>query len=219
MHNVPVWIVGNKADLCLNVLATMRSHRHHHHHHHTLQNRQNRNHSSNRFIRAMNTTRSFSIFHPSVQHQSISPYEELTPACKEFSNLVRKQWKCNYIECSAKYNWRIMAIFRELLKSIDPILQQQQQSELLTSGQQQFQQQQQLQSSTIITLQSIGKDKEREKETFHKKTIGSIGTSADASNFPIDESVPSRATSPTEIQPNSSINQQTNNSNRMCRIV
>lgn len=100
MQNVPVWIVGNKADLCLNVLAQMRTHRHDHHHH---------NHRS--------------FLHPTIQHhQLVSPYEDLTPACKEFSNLVRKHWKCNYLECSAKYNWRIMTIFRELLKSIDPIM-------------------------------------------------------------------------------------------------
>lgn len=34
-------------------------------------------------------------------------------------NLVRKHWKCAYIECSAKYNWRVISIFKELMETID----------------------------------------------------------------------------------------------------
>nr|XP_009932820.1 PREDICTED: ras-like protein family member 10B [Opisthocomus hoazin] len=34
------------------------------------------------------------------------------------SNLVKKTWKCGYIECSAKYNWHILLLFSELLKSV-----------------------------------------------------------------------------------------------------
>ena len=30
------------------------------------------------------------------------------------SNLVKKTWKCGYIECSAKYNWHILLLFSEL---------------------------------------------------------------------------------------------------------
>ncbi|XP_043919206.1 ras-like protein family member 10B isoform X1 [Protopterus annectens] len=33
------------------------------------------------------------------------------------SNLVKKTWKCGYIECSAKYNWHILMLFSELLRS------------------------------------------------------------------------------------------------------
>uniref|UniRef100_A0A1I8JLD8 CASPASE_P10 domain-containing protein n=1 Tax=Macrostomum lignano TaxID=282301 RepID=A0A1I8JLD8_9PLAT len=40
-------------------------------------------------------------------------------ARREAGNLVRKQWKCLYVECSAKYNWHVSAAFRELLKAID----------------------------------------------------------------------------------------------------
>ena len=96
MQNVPVWVVGNKADLCMNVLATMRSHRHDHHNPRPLL------HSS--------------------QHQASSPYEDLTPAFKDLANMVRKQWKCSYIECSIKYNWRILPIFREIIKSLETSL-------------------------------------------------------------------------------------------------
>ncbi|KAK6483397.1 ras-like protein family member 10B [Huso huso] len=33
------------------------------------------------------------------------------------SLLVKKTWKCGYIECSAKYNWHITLLFKELLAS------------------------------------------------------------------------------------------------------
>ncbi|GFS15557.1 Ras-like GTP-binding protein Rho1 [Elysia marginata] len=39
----------------------------------------------------------------------------------EVANMVKKQWKCGYIECSAKFNWHIMLLFKELMKSIDYI--------------------------------------------------------------------------------------------------
>ncbi|KAM3963847.1 ras-like protein family member 10B [Aphomia sociella] len=36
-------------------------------------------------------------------------------------NLVRKHWKCGYVECSAKYNWRVIAVFKELMEMIDAL--------------------------------------------------------------------------------------------------
>ena len=38
---------------------------------------------------------------------------------REVANIVKKQWKCGYIECSAKYNWHIVMLFKELMKAID----------------------------------------------------------------------------------------------------
>jgi len=35
------------------------------------------------------------------------------------ANVVRKQWKCSYVECSARFNWRVVALFRELMKAVD----------------------------------------------------------------------------------------------------
>ena len=35
------------------------------------------------------------------------------------ANVVRKQWKCAHVECSARFNWRVVALFRELMKSVD----------------------------------------------------------------------------------------------------
>ncbi|XP_074643539.1 ras-like protein family member 10B [Tubulanus polymorphus] len=40
---------------------------------------------------------------------------------REVANMVKKQWKCGYIECSAKFNWHIVMIFKELMKTIDYI--------------------------------------------------------------------------------------------------
>uniref|UniRef100_A0A673GZA4 Ras-like protein family member 10B n=1 Tax=Sinocyclocheilus rhinocerous TaxID=307959 RepID=A0A673GZA4_9TELE len=31
------------------------------------------------------------------------------------SVLVKKTWKCGYVECSAKYNWHVLLLFKELL--------------------------------------------------------------------------------------------------------
>lgn len=33
------------------------------------------------------------------------------------SDLVRKSWKCGYVECSAKFNWHILLLFGEALRS------------------------------------------------------------------------------------------------------
>ena len=35
------------------------------------------------------------------------------------ATVVRKQWKCAYVECSARFNWRVVALFRELMKAVD----------------------------------------------------------------------------------------------------
>ncbi len=40
---------------------------------------------------------------------------------REAATTVKKQWKCGYIECSAKYNWHIVMLFKELMKQLDNI--------------------------------------------------------------------------------------------------
>ncbi|MBN3272430.1 RSLAB protein, partial [Polyodon spathula] len=37
---------------------------------------------------------------------------------RNVSNLVKKSWKCGYVECSAKYNWHVLLLFREVLQSM-----------------------------------------------------------------------------------------------------
>lgn len=38
---------------------------------------------------------------------------------REVVNIVKKHWKCGYIECSSKYNWHIVSIFKELMKHLN----------------------------------------------------------------------------------------------------
>ncbi|RZF37275.1 hypothetical protein LSTR_LSTR005607, partial [Laodelphax striatellus] len=38
---------------------------------------------------------------------------------KAIANLVRRHWMCGYVECSAKHNWRVVDVFKELMKMID----------------------------------------------------------------------------------------------------
>lgn len=40
---------------------------------------------------------------------------------RDIVNLVKKHWKCTYVECSAKYNWRVVAVFKELMKAVDSL--------------------------------------------------------------------------------------------------
>lgn len=38
---------------------------------------------------------------------------------KEYANLIRKQWKCGYYETSAKFNWHVVLVFKELFVQMD----------------------------------------------------------------------------------------------------
>lgn len=40
---------------------------------------------------------------------------------RDIANLVKKHWKCGYVECSAKYNWKVVAVFRELINMVDSV--------------------------------------------------------------------------------------------------
>ncbi|XP_020289344.1 ras-like protein family member 10B isoform X2 [Pseudomyrmex gracilis] len=40
---------------------------------------------------------------------------------RDIVNLVRKHWRCGYVECSARFNCRVVQVFRELMKSIQAI--------------------------------------------------------------------------------------------------
>ena len=40
---------------------------------------------------------------------------------REAANVVKKHWKCPYIECSARHNWRVVTVFKELMKAVDLI--------------------------------------------------------------------------------------------------
>lgn len=58
--------------------------------------------------------------HPHLtMHHSHDHHHELNPALKDLAQLVRKQWKCSYTECSTLYNWRVIPMFKELFKAIE----------------------------------------------------------------------------------------------------
>lgn len=40
---------------------------------------------------------------------------------KDIANLVKRHWKCGYVECSAKYNCNIVSVFKELMNMIGQI--------------------------------------------------------------------------------------------------
>ncbi|KAB0791624.1 hypothetical protein PPYR_03424 [Photinus pyralis] len=40
---------------------------------------------------------------------------------RDIINLVKKHWKSGYVECSAKYNWKVVGVFKELMNMIDSI--------------------------------------------------------------------------------------------------
>lgn len=40
---------------------------------------------------------------------------------KDIANLVKRHWKCGYVECSAKYNCNIVTVFKELMNMIGQI--------------------------------------------------------------------------------------------------
>lgn len=47
--------------------------------------------------------------------------QEPSQVAADIANLVKKHWRCGYIECSAKYNWRIVSVFKELMLMIEAI--------------------------------------------------------------------------------------------------
>ncbi|KAG4066831.1 hypothetical protein HA402_012898, partial [Bradysia odoriphaga] len=46
-----------------------------------------------------------------------NPYSQ---ELKDISTLVRKHWRCGYVECSAKFNYKIGDVFRELMGCTRP---------------------------------------------------------------------------------------------------
>ncbi|XP_054717224.1 ras-like protein family member 10B [Uloborus diversus] len=38
---------------------------------------------------------------------------------REVAGLVKKHWKCSYVECSARHNWHVVLLFRELVRALD----------------------------------------------------------------------------------------------------
>lgn len=52
---------------------------------------------------------------------SIAEDRRNLPTRREVANIVKKQWKCGYVECSAKCNWHVVRGFQELMKMVHSI--------------------------------------------------------------------------------------------------
>lgn len=96
MRNVPLLVVGNKQDLlCTNSLNTVGS-------------------SGSGSSSALQQ-----LSFPSTSANNSLCADHHRDRRRDIVNLVKKHWKCGYVECSAKYNWRVVAVFKELMKTID----------------------------------------------------------------------------------------------------
>lgn len=68
-------------------------------------------------LEIIHKTSSFACYRNSHSKSTEVQKEKL----KEIVSLIRKQWKCSYIDCSAKYNWKVVAVFKEIIKIIETI--------------------------------------------------------------------------------------------------
>lgn len=94
IRNVPLLVVGNKQDLLFSPGSS------------------GTNGMGSSTIALTNTNSSTP---PAITSNSGSSREKR----RDIMNLVKKHWKCGYVECSARYNWRVVAVFKELMKTID----------------------------------------------------------------------------------------------------
>lgn len=39
--------------------------------------------------------------------------------CREVAGLVKKHWKCGFVECSARHNWHVALLFREVVRTLE----------------------------------------------------------------------------------------------------
>lgn len=95
MRNIPVLVVGNKHDLVADK---------------NMPGGCNSNNGNSSNCLSSNNSSSSS----SNQH-------EPSAVATDIANLVKKHWKCGYIECSAKYNWRIVSVFKELMLMVESV--------------------------------------------------------------------------------------------------
>jgi len=63
-------------------------------------------------------TRDIPIFVAGNKHD-LAAFREVPR--REAAGIVKKQWKCGYLEVSAKFNFRVASLFKEMMKSIDYI--------------------------------------------------------------------------------------------------
>ena len=139
MTNIPVIVVANKIDLVAAKnyvpppVQPPRPHHHHHHqhhhHHHPAAPAESANHlsvagCSNILALSPLISLNGALTNGSGgshSHQPHPPEVGQIRDRKEISHMVRKTWRSSHIECSAKFNWNVMAIFRELAVTLNMI--------------------------------------------------------------------------------------------------
>ena len=97
-QDVPIFVMGNKHDL----LAE-------HQRKHQISPQQHQPHS---------LQQQFTL--PTMTSSAAEDHRNL-PTRRELANIVKKQWKCGYAECSAKCNWHVVRGFQELMKMLHSI--------------------------------------------------------------------------------------------------
>lgn len=66
-------------------------------------------------------TSSSSTAASTTANQTSASSKELANQRKEIVHVVKKVWCCSHIECSAKYNWNVVEVFKELAVMLDMI--------------------------------------------------------------------------------------------------
>jgi Ras-like protein family protein 10B len=102
MRNVPVLVVGNKQDLVVTDPGT---------YHHSGTSGYSPGGTANSAVCLMEQGLA-----TQAQQKFAMDYAREK---RDIVNFVKKHWKCGYVECSAKFNWKIMALFKELTVAID----------------------------------------------------------------------------------------------------
>lgn len=54
-----------------------------------------------------------------ILNPAAAPTTQQSRERRDICSMVRKQWKLTHMECSAKYNWRIISLFKEITRLCD----------------------------------------------------------------------------------------------------
>lgn len=129
MTNIPVIVAGNKMDLVASAkvqpsLSHMSSAASNNHHQQSCNSTDSRNmlvvnlgtshHNGSSATAAMMAASAASMQQP-------TGITEVHLDRKEINHMVKKNWRSAHVECSAKYNWNVMSVFRELAITLDMI--------------------------------------------------------------------------------------------------
>lgn len=121
MTNIPVIVVGNKMDLvattCNNTAAVKTSADKQFSHFHSFNSSHHLPDLNNGHAAANGGAATAAMVEPDLNQST----EGLSYDRKEISHLVRKTWRSAHVECSAKYNWNIVTVFRELAITLDMV--------------------------------------------------------------------------------------------------